>query len=258
MGIINATPDSFSDGGLCLSAQNAAIEAEKMQILGADIIDIGAQSTRPGYEKISAQEEWARLCPVLAEIKKRVSLPVSVDTFCVETARKALENGASIINDVTGFSDPEMIFLAAETGAGCIVMHDRNIENEPDCIGAVRGFFEERFETLTRAGIKPENICFDPGMGFGKTRAQDTEIAANIGKTRVHGRPLLAALSRKRMIAECIPYATEPKDRDFGTAAAYALSIAAGADIIRIHNVEAGVQCAAVADRMKQQNGDRI
>lgn len=249
MGIINATPDSFSDGGKYDKPLEAAKRAALMVSQGADVIDIGAQSTRPGAKAIDAQEEWRRLEPTLRAVVEAVDVPVSVDTFFPEVAKKAIECGASIINDVTGFSSPDMRALAAETNAGCIVTHCDDVSSRSDCVAAVRAFFEERMAQLENKGVASERLCFDCGIGFGKTRQQEIELVSRMDELRAGERPLLAAFSRKRMIAHCLPYDTEPRDRDHGTTAAHVFAILSGANILRVHNVEAAVQCAAVAEK---------
>lgn len=250
MGILNATPDSFSDGGLYTDAQKAAQRAAQMAAQGADIIDIGAQSTRPGSRPIDASEEWQRLESVLKAVIESVDIPISVDTFYPEVAARAVGYGASIINDITGFQSQQMRKIAAETGAGCVVMHSDDITQLPDYTVAVREFFEKRIDDLVREGVSREQICLDCGVGFGKTREQEIELTAHMNRLRAGDRPLLAAVSRKRMTAYCLPYDTSPDERDHATTAAHVFAILSGANILRVHNVSAAVQCIGVAEKL--------
>ena len=260
MGILNVTPDSFSDGGRFFSAERAAAHALEMQEQGAGIVDIGAQSTRPGYAKISAEEEWARLEPVLRALRGKLSVPVSVDTFYPWVAERALENGADIINDVTGFRDPGMFALAAKSDCGCVIMHNGDVErkdNSADILAHIKSFFLHRMEEAERFGIPARRVCFDPGVGFGKTYEENLRILANAGRLRVDGCALLMAASRKRVIGE--PCGNPPfEQRMAGTIAAHTLAQAGGAQILRAHDVPEAVQAAKVADavlRAREEDG---
>lgn len=257
MGILNATPDSFSDGGKYTDAHTAAKRAAEMVGMGADIIDIGGQSTRPGAQKISEKEEWERLRDVIAAVRQAVSVPISVDTFYPYVAIKAIEAGASIINDVTGFENEEMCAAAAQTGAGCVVMHCADITENADCIHSVGSFFERKAVKMEQMGIDRACLCFDPGIGFGKTREQEFELCARIGELRTGENPIMAALSRKRMIGACLAHDTRPDERDYGTTAAHAMAIESGADIIRVHNVEAAAQCIGVMSKLAAAKNSR-
>lgn len=239
MGILNVTPDSFSDGGKWLDVDSAVERAIQMQNEGADIIDIGAQSTRPGYTKISAEEEKRRLFPLLELIRKAINIPISVDTFYPSVAEMALSYGADIINDVTGYADEDMYRISAKCDCGCIIMHDR-----ADCI---KEFFENIVKKCDDYGIERERICFDPGIGFGKTHGMNLEILRECGKYRVDECAILIGASRKRVVG--MPCGNPPfEQRLSGTIAAHVLSISAGADIIRVHDVAEAVQSAKVAD----------
>ena len=167
MGILNVTPDSFSDGGCFFSTEQAVQHALAMRDDGADIIDIGAQSTRPGSTRIAPEQELERLLPVLKQLRNQLNIPISVDTFYPQVAAAALEHGASIINDVTGFDDSAMVDVAAKSDCGCIVMHHTGTDF--DIISDVRAYFFKQLDILHSAGINSERICFDPGIGFGKT-----------------------------------------------------------------------------------------
>ncbi len=250
MGILNVTPDSFSDGGLFLSSEKAVMHALDMQNQGADIIDIGAQSTRPGSTSISPTEELSRLLPVLKQLHNILDIPISVDTFYPEVAAVALENGASILNDVIGFDKPEMVAVAAKSNCGCIVMHHTTAD-DCDIITAVRKYFIKQLGILRNAGIKSERICFDPGIGFGKTHEENLQLLANADKLRVDECALLIAASRKRVIGgECgnPPF----EQRLAGTIAAHSISVADGADLVRAHDVPEAVQSTKVASAIRR------
>jgi len=249
MGILNVTPDSFSDGGLFLSPEKAVSHALEMQREGADVIDIGAQSTRPGGTKITPEEELARLLPVLKQLQGKLNIPISIDTFYPQVAAASLENGASILNDVTGFDDPAMVAVAAKSDCGCIVMH--HIGSDSDIIIAVRQYFIKQMEIMNHAGINSGRICFDPGIGFGKTHEQNLQLLANVDKLRVDGCALLIAASRKRVIGgECgnPPF----EQRLAGTVAAHSIAVLDGADMVRAHDVPEAVQSTKVASAIRR------
>ena len=265
MAIVNVTPDSFSDGGKYFSAEQAIRRALDAQDQGADIIDIGAQSTRPGFSPISAEEEAARLVPVLEGLRGRLHVPVSIDTFYPSVALESLRLGADILNDVTGFSDPEMIAAAAGADCGCIVMHNTAFSILPDAPShdagheaepiteRVRGFFDRRGAELVRAGIAVERICFDPGIGFGKTLEENMGLLANTHLlTDGLDSAFLMAASRKRVIGA--PCGDPPfEQRMPGTIAAHTIAQCGGADILRVHDVPEAVQAARVADALLAQ-----
>ncbi len=265
MAIVNVTPDSFSDGGKYFSAEQAIRRALDAQEQGADIIDIGAQSTRPGFSPISAEEEAARLVPVLEGLRGRLHVPVSIDTFYPGVALESLRLGADILNDVTGFSDPEMIAAAAGADCGCIVMHNTAFSILPDAPShdagheaepiteRVRGFFDRRGAELVRAGIAMERICFDPGIGFGKTLEENMDLLANTHLlTDGLDSAFLMAASRKRVIGA--PCGDPPfEQRMPGTIAAHTIAQCGGADILRVHDVPEAVQAARVADALLAQ-----
>lgn len=247
MGILNVTPDSFSDGGRWNTPEKALEHALRMKAEGADIIDVGAQSSRPGFVPVPAAVELERLEPVLRALRGRVDLPVSVDTFYPEVAREAARQGADIINDITGFDDGAMIEAAAQAGCGCIVMHHAAVEPEKDTAETVRSFFEERVPHLLAAGVNPQSICLDPGIGFGKNTRQNLEAIRRLSFLWEGDYAMLVGASRKRFIGE-IAVQPVPDQRVAGTVAAHVLSIAGGADIIRVHDVAEAVQSARVAD----------
>lgn len=250
MGILNVTPDSFSDGGLFLFPEQAVRHALEIQEQGADIIDIGAQSTRPGHVTVSPEDELERLLPVLKALQGKLSVPVSVDTFYPKVAEVSLENGVSILNDVTGFDNPEMIAVAAKSDCGCIAMHHTGPEDS-DIITGIKSYFTHKIEEMSRAGISPERICLDPGVGFGKTHEENLQILANTARLRVGECAFLMAASRKRVIgAECgnPPF----HQRMAGTVAAHSIAIADGADIIRAHDVPEAVQSTKIAAAVRR------
>ncbi|MCR5484243.1 MAG: dihydropteroate synthase [Clostridiales bacterium] len=253
MGILNVTPDSFSDGGKYFSPESAVSHAVSMQNTGADIIDVGAMSTRPGAEIISPEEEISRLRGVLPLLSKEISVPISADTYNVETARYALEHGAAIINDVSGKFDPEMAKLIKEYGAGWVIVHggDSNAESSctKDIIGSVNSFFKSAVSAAEMCGIDKKSICLDVGIGFGKSRDDDAYLLGDLKKINTLGCALLVGASRKRFIGE-VTGESEPSKRDAGTVAAHTLAIAGGADIIRAHDVFSAVGGALTADRI--------
>ncbi len=258
MGILNFTPDSFSDGGRYFCGESAAERAVQLQEQGADIIDLGANSTRPGAEILSEAEELSRLQMVLPGLKAGLSVPLSVDTFYPGTARFALENGADIINDVSGTFNAEIAALVKAHGAGLVVTHapkSASVEQkyENGVITDVRAFFIETIKAAFEAGLSLTQLCLDPGIGFGKSRADDAEILRNLSWLKLNPCPLLVGASRKRITAVD---SSLPEGRDFATSAANAAAVAGGADIIRVHNVEAGVQAARMADIIFR-NGDK-
>lgn len=245
MGILNVTPDSFSDGGQFFSVEKAVEHALTMREQGADIIDIGAQSTRPGYTRISPEQEIERLLPVLRALRGKLDIPVSVDTFFPQVAQAAVENGADIINDVSGFADEGMFELAAKSDCGCIIMHPCGAKG--DILAAINEFFASIYRTAQANGIAQNRICFDPGVGFGKEQEQNLQILANVDQIKFDGCALLMAASRKRVIGA--PCGNPPfEERLAGTIAAHTLAMAGGADILRVHDVAQAVQAARVAD----------
>lgn len=254
MGILNITPDSFSDGGLFFDPQKAAGHALQIQEEGADFLDIGAQSTRPGHTPVSAQEEWRRMAPVLTAIRDRIRIPISIDTYYPEVARRALDAGADVINDVSGGVNPDMLRCIAEYRAGYIAMHtgaggdaDHTACYPQGVIADVRAFFAHICREADAFGIPLRNLCLDVGIGFGKTHEQNLELLRDLKQTRINDCALFVGASRKRVIA--IPSGEQnPLLRMPGTIAAHTAAIAGGADLIRVHDVKESVQAARVAD----------
>lgn len=254
MGILNVTPDSFSDGGKYFDPEKAVRHAVEMEAQGVDIVDIGGQSTRPGSVRISPEEEWARIENVVKAVAEKTNLAVSIDTFYPEVAEKALKAGAHIINDVTGFA-PEMWRAVENTDCGCIVMHPGDPDDlngaGGDILERVRAFFEKKTTEAEQRGVNKNRLCFDPGIGFGKTNEENFALIANPEKIRVPGTALLMAASRKRAIGAVCgnpPF----EDRMAGTVAAHTASVLFGADMVRVHDTFEAVQTARVADAIKQ------
>lgn len=254
MGVLNVTPDSFSDGGEFLAPDNAITQARRMVAEGADILDIGAESTRPygGMQPVPAQEERYRLAPILPAIVG-LGVPVSIDTMKAEVAAFALDAGASMVNDVWGLQrDPDMAPLVAARGVPVIVMHNRDSADPSlDIIEEVFSFFTRSLAIAAEAGIEPENIVLDPGIGFGKTPEQSMEVLARLDEFLAFGRPLLVGASRKRFISSVV--ASEPHQRIGGSLAAHLMAVQSGARIIRAHDVAETVQALRVADAIERQ-----
>jgi dihydropteroate synthase len=256
MGILNVTPDSFSDGGQFFDPAVAVAHARRMAGEGADILDVGAESTRPyaGAKPVGLDDELARLAPVLPEVV-RLGLPVSIDTIKAKVAAFALERGAAILNDVWGLQrDGDMARVAAEHGVPVIVMHNRaTVDPALDIMADVRAFFGRSLEIAARAGIARERIVLDPGIGFGKTAEQSIAMIARLSELREFGLPLLMGLSRKRFIDSVSP--SKPSERIGGSIAANVLSVLGGADIVRVHDVAETVQALRVTAAIRAAHG---
>ncbi len=247
MGILNVTPDSFSDGGRYCTVEDAVARARQIEEEGADILDIGAQSTRPGYQQISEKEELSRLLPVLEAVREAVRLPISVDTFFPEVARQAMLAGANILNDVSGFEESGMIRVAAYFDAGCVLMHPGAASYPRGVVREVRDYLKKGADRLRLGGVSPDRICLDPGIGFGKDMDDCLTLLRCTRETRVPDYAYLVGASRKRVVG--YPVGNPPfRDRMPGTIAAHTLCQQGGADILRVHDVAAAVQAARVAD----------
>ena len=255
MGILNVTPDSFSDGGKYFDVEAAVTRARQMAAEGAEIIDIGGQSTRPGYEAISAEEEWSRICEIIPRVAKAVSAAVSVDTFYPEVAKKALAAGARIINDVSGFSD-EMFAAVQGTGCGCIVMFPHGAEGGDICTEA-REYFEDRLAAARRYGFDPAQLCFDPGVGFGKSMEDNLRLIAEVERCKVPGAAYLMAASRKRVTGA---FCGDPpfEERLPATLAVHTAAILGGADLVRAHDVKEAVQAANMAYALRKIKSEEL
>jgi dihydropteroate synthase len=248
MGVLNATPDSFSDGGKYFDLQSAVAHALEMVAEGADILDIGGESTRPGADPVSAVEEIRRVVPAIEKLRAQTHALISVDTMKAEVARAAVAAGADIINDVTGFSDPDMVHAAAETGAGLMLMHmqgsPRTMQANPvyaDVAREVREFFVSRLAKLTEAGVSPASVALDPGFGFGKTQEHNLALLRALPELRVSDCVLAVGVSRKSMIARLLQD-SDPNARYWPTVALTAWIRDAGAEVIRVHDVKPNAQ----------------
>jgi dihydropteroate synthase len=243
MGVLNVTPDSFSDGGRFLDKNRAVEHGLKMAADGAAIIDVGAESTRPGSRPVSSDEQINRAIPVIRDIAAQVDIPISIDTMDFEVAGEALDAGAAIINDITALSDSRMIELAVKYQVPVILMHMQGepatMQKQPvydDVVGEVTDFLLERADKIRQSGIPEERIFIDPGIGFGKTLKHNLLLLRDIDKLVATGYRVLAGPSRKSFIG-AITGREKPRERIFGTAAAVALCAAAGVSIVRVHDV---------------------
>lgn len=247
MGILNVTPDSFSDGGQYVSIDTAIQRALQMVAEGADIIDIGGESTRPGFAKVSEEEELRRVIPVIAALREAVPVPISIDTYKAEVARQALEAGAHIINDVWGgLADPRMAAVAAQYDCPFIITHNRVDMNYTDYIPDVLADLQACVDQALQAGVRKANIILDPGIGFAKTHEQNLQLMNQLRLIADLGYPVLLGTSRKSMIGNTLQL--PPEDRLEGTAATIALGIAQGCGIVRVHDVQAMKRVAVMTD----------
>jgi dihydropteroate synthase len=238
MGIVNVTPDSFSDGGLFVSKEAALAQAKKLAAEGADIVDVGAESTRPGHTPVPPEEEWARLAPLLAALTQEAGVPVSIDTYKASTARRALAAGVAVVNDVWGLQrDPDMAPAVAEAGAGVVVMHNREgADPEIDIVSDMLRFFEHSLQVARRAGVSMAHVALDPGIGFGKSREQNYAALRATPRLVELGFPVLIGVSRKS-IFKGLPDGSAAEGRLIGTLAANLLAAEDGARIFRVHDV---------------------
>ena len=242
MGVVNVTPDSFSDGGSYLDPQVAIDRAKFLFEAGADIVDVGGESTRPGAEPVSLQLERERVIPVVQELS-RLGVPLSIDTQKPILMEEAIECGACLINDISGAQDPEVASIVARTNVGLCVTHmqgsPRVMQQNPsyqDVIQEVFTFLQERVLTLIRAGVNPSNIVVDPGFGFGKTFDHNLALLGNLNKFRALGHPILVGLSRKAMLG-AITNKEDPLDRLGSSIASVIFAVTQGAEIVRVHDV---------------------
>ena len=247
MGIINVTPDSFSGDGLASDVPAIVDLALRMEAEGADFIDVGAESTRPGYLPITAEEELARLMPALEAIVSRVNLPISVDTCKSPVARRAVDAGAAIINDQWGLgADPEIANVAAQTGTSLILMHNQEHRGYHDLIPDIRSSLSRSAGLAQDAGVAEGDIILDPGIGFGKTPDHNLEVLQRLQELKTLGYPLMLGTSRKSTIGMVLDLPVD--QRVEGTAATVALAIAGGADIVRVHDVKEMVRVCRMSD----------
>ena len=257
MGIVNVTPDSFSDGGLRVNPAVAVRDALRMVEEGADLLDIGGESTRPGAEPLDLEEEWQRVGPVIEGLRGRVRVPISIDTYKAEIARRALDIGATIVNDISGFTyDPDIAGVVAERRAVAILMHNRGRSaamydraKYDDVVAEVRAELEERVIAAEAAGVPRDRLMVDPGFGFAKKPAQTMEMIAGLPALATLGCPVVSGPSRKSFLKAALGERA-PEERVWGTAAAVAASIWLGAHIVRVHDVAAMVDVARVTDAL--------
>jgi dihydropteroate synthase len=251
MGILNVTPDSFADGGRYVTPESALAQARRMREEGAAIIDVGGESTRPGARPVTAKEEQERILPIIEAVAEAGSI-VSVDTYRAGTARLAVAKGAHIVNDVWGAQrEPDIARVAAETGAGLVLMHTgRERQKEPDVIADQFAFLEKSVAIARAAGVAEENIVLDPGFGFAKeTAADNLELMARFEELAALGFPLAVGTSRKRFVGSVVGRA-DADDRDVGTAATSVILRMKGAVLFRVHNVAINVDALRMADAM--------
>jgi dihydropteroate synthase len=256
MGIVNVTPDSFSDGGEFLDPAQAVAHGVQLVQDGADILDIGGESTRPGAAEVDAESECRRVLPVIEELAAKVAVPISIDTSKAQVAAEALRAGATILNDVTALTgDPDMPRVAAASGVPVVLMHmlgtPRTMQKDPhyeDVVAEVSQYLAARIEAAVEAGVERRQIIVDPGIGFGKTLEHNLTLVRRLGEFRVLGCPVLLGTSRKSFIGRVL--GVPAGQRVFGTAATVAYGIAQGADIVRVHDAAAMVHVARMTDAM--------
>ena len=259
MAILNITPDSFSDGGMFVDPDQAVRRALQMEEEGADLIDIGGESTRPGAPPVSLEEESRRVIPIIEQLAKRLHIPISIDTTKSEVARRAIAAGASVINDISGFTrDPEMLPVATNARTGLVIMHAKGtpqtMQRRPryhNVIEEIRQFLNCRMDAAIRHRIPKNRIALDPGIGFGKTTNHNLKILHHLHSFSDLGVPLLVGPSRKSFIGRILDL--PPSERMEGTAAAVAIAIFQGARIIRVHDIKPLVRVARVAEAIRRE-----
>ncbi|WP_226585873.1 dihydropteroate synthase [Halobacillus litoralis] len=249
MGILNVTPDSFSDGGLYADLDRAVTQAKAMERDGAHIIDIGGESTRPGFEPVAANEEMERVLPVIEAVKKEVNIPISIDTYKAEVAEKAVECGASIINDVWGaMKNPEIAQVAADYDVPIILTHNRTDKNYVSLIADMKEDLKKSIQIAKEAGVKDEKIILDPGIGFAKTQSDNLEVMRHLKDLNDLGYPILLGTSRKSFIGTVLDLPKE--ERMEGTGATVCYGIAQGIQMVRVHDVKPIARMSKMMDAM--------
>lgn len=257
MGILNVTPDSFSDGGSYTTIARAIEQAVHMEAQGADIIDIGGESTRPDHEPVALDEEIHRVVPMIKAVKEEINLPISIDTYKAETARQAIEAGAEIINDVWGAKrEPEIASVAAMYNVPIILMHNRTNMDYTSLIDDMKRDLAESIEIALKAGVPHEHIVLDPGVGFAKTAKDNLIVMNNLDKFSDLGYPILLGTSRKSFLGKLLN--REAQERDYGTGATTCLGISKGCHIVRVHNVKLNKEMAIVMDAMLKEGAQEI
>jgi dihydropteroate synthase len=249
MGIVNVTPDSFSDGGAHLTTSSAAEHGLRLEAEGAAILDVGGESTRPGATAVGVEEELSRVIPVIAALHGKVATPISIDTMKAGVAVAAIQAGASIVNDVWGFQrDREMARVVADTGAAAVLMHNReSVDPELEIIADILGFLSRSIDIALAAGIERRRLWIDPGFGFGKTKAQNLELVRRLRELTVLGCPILLGVSRKSTLGS-VTGKKAPAERVIASIAAGMLGVVNGAAILRVHDVAAHVEAMQVLD----------
>ena len=252
MGVLNVTPDSFSDGGLFRTPDEAVTAGLQLVAEGADIIDVGGESTRPGHTPVGVEEEIERTSSVVEKLAAGTSVPISIDTYKARVAEHALALGAHIVNDVWGLTrDQDMASVVVAHDAAVVIMHNRETVNpELDILADIRDFFSRALERAAAAGIRTDRIVLDPGIGFGKTFEQNLAILSRLGELAEFNFPLLLGASRKSFIGCLVP--SEPRERLPGTIAANVIGALAGAAIVRVHDVAAHVQALRIVDTIRR------
>jgi len=256
MGILNVTPDSFSDGGKYNSEERAVLQAIKLVQDGADLIDIGGESTRPGAEPVSLEEELERVVPAVEAIRRELDVPISVDTYKARVAYEAIKAGADIINDIwRAIGDPEMPRVAAELDVPIILMHNRNNKNYQDLLGDIFADLNESIRLVQEAGVRAENIWLDPGIGFAKTLEDNLFTMAHLEDFVATGFPVLLGTSRKTFIGQTLDLPVD--QRLEGTLATVCYGVQKGCQIVRVHDVKETVRVCRMIDEMKKRERNR-
>jgi dihydropteroate synthase len=258
MGVINVTPDSFSDGGQFFEKERAVAQGLQLAADGADLLDVGGESTRPYSKGISADEEMDRVIPVIEALKRELTIPISIDTLKAQVAREALRCGASMVNDISSFcADPGMASVAAEAGVPVILMHMKgtpaDMQVKPsygDVVAEIITFLKEVVDQAVNRGVRRERIIVDPGIGFGKTFDHNLEILKELGRFQCLDAPILVGSSRKAFIGRILD--KKVHERDTGTMATVAAAVMNGAHIVRVHNVKQAVETVRVIDAIKR------
>jgi dihydropteroate synthase len=262
MGVLNVTPDSFFDGGNFFAPEKAIEHGVKMAAEGADIVDVGGESTRPGAEPVAVEEELRRVIPVIEKLRAKIDVPISIDTSKAEVARAAIQAGASIVNDVTGGrGDGATLPLIAETKSALIIMHmqgtPRTMQTQPqysDVVSEIADFFRQQYTRAIGCNIDPMAIAFDPGIGFGKTLEHNLDLLAQLERLRAHDRPLVVGVSRKSFLAKLID-SREISERMAPAVALTSLLRTRGADVFRVHDIKENVSALRVTEAIFRRTG---
>ncbi|WP_434798925.1 dihydropteroate synthase [Terrisporobacter vanillatitrophus] len=250
MGILNVTPDSFSDGGNYTNVEIAVKHAKKMIEEGADIIDVGGESTRPGHKFVSVEEEIKRIVPVIKTLKNSINVPISIDTYKSQVAEEALKFGANMVNDVWGLTyDEDMANVIGKYDASVCIMHNQEkTDYDKDIMESIKEFLQNSIDKALKAGVKKEKIVLDPGIGFGKTFEQNLEVLKRLKELKTLGYPILLGTSRKSVLGNIV--GGEPRERVEATVATTVCGIRDGVEIVRVHDVKENLQAAKIADRL--------